>query len=143
MTDKRLYRDGHVVSEAAIAQAQGHDPANGSDSVGARYFVQQPVLAQFDALKTPGLGRPSSILGTTQTQWWKDTISASTATWKVWGNEVMLNRLWADLTQLAPPPSRARASTPTSRPAPRAPRSRRWWPRRPPSRPSWAATTPT
>ena len=74
-------RDDHVVSEAAIAQAQGHDPVNGSDSVGARYFVQQPVLAQFDALKTQGLGRPSSILGTAQTQWWTDTISASTAMW--------------------------------------------------------------
>ena len=34
----------------------------------------------------------------------EDTLSASTATWKVWGNEVTLNRIWADLTQLAPPP---------------------------------------
>ena len=107
MTDERLYRDDHVVSEAAIAQAQGHDPINGSDSVGARYFVQQPVLAQFDAGKAQAMGRPSSILGTTQTQWWKDRMSSSGATWKVWGNEVMLNRLWVDLTQLAPPPYNA------------------------------------
>ena len=107
MTDERLYRDDHVVPEAAIAAAQGHDPINGSDSVGSRYFVQQPVLAQFDAGRAAQLGRPSSILGTTQTQWWKDTISASTATWKVWGNEVALNRMWADLTQLAPPPYNA------------------------------------
>ena len=107
MTDERLYRDDHVVSEAAIAQAQGHDPINGSDSVGARYFVQQPVLAQFDAGKAQAMGRPSSILGTTQTQWWKDRMSSTGATWKVWGNEVMLNRLWVDLTQLAPPPYNA------------------------------------
>lgn len=107
MTDERLYRDDHVVSEAAIAQAQGHDPINGSDSVGARYFVQQPVLAQFDAVKAQAMGRPSSILGTTQTQWWKDKMSSTGATWKVWGNEVMLNRLWVDLTQLAPPPYNA------------------------------------
>ena len=107
MTDERLYRDDHVVSEAAIAQAQGHDPINGSDSVGARYFVQQPVLAQFDALKAQGLGRPASILGTTQTQWWKDKMSSSSATWKVWGNEVTLSRLWVDLTTLAPPPYNA------------------------------------
>ncbi len=107
MTDERLYRDDHVVPEAVIAQAQGHDPINGSDSVGARYFVQQPVLAAYDAGKALAMGRPSSILGTTQTQWWKDTISASTATWKVWGNEVMLNRLWVDLTHLAPPPYNA------------------------------------
>lgn len=107
MTDERLYRDDHVVSEAAIAQAQGHDPINGSDSVGSRYFVQQPVLAQFDAGKAQAMGRPSSILGTTQTQWWKDKMSSTAATWKVWGNEVMLNRLWVDLTQLAPPPYNA------------------------------------
>lgn len=107
MTDERLYRDDHVVSEAAIAQAQGHDPINGSDSVGARYFVQQPVLAQFDAGKAQAMGRPSSILGSTQTQWWKDKMSSTGATWKVWGNEVMLNRLWVDLTQLAPPPYNA------------------------------------
>jgi alkaline phosphatase D len=107
MTDERLYRDDHVVTESAIALAQGHDPINGSDSVGSRYFVQQPVLAQFDGLKTQALGRPSSVLGTTQTQWWKDKMSASGATWKVWGNEVMLNRLWADLRQLAPPPYNA------------------------------------
>jgi len=107
MTDERLYRDDHVVTEAAIAQAQGHDPVNGSDSVGARYFVQQPVLAQFDAGKTLALGRPSSILGSTQAQWWKDRMSSTGATWKVWGNEVMLNRLWVDLTQLAPPPYNA------------------------------------
>ena len=107
MTDERLYRDDHVVPEAAIAAAQGHDPINGGDSVGSRYFVQQQVLASFDAGRTAQLGRPSSILGTTQTQWWKDKISASTATWKVWGNEVALNRMWADLTHLAPPPFNA------------------------------------
>ncbi|MFL9911213.1 alkaline phosphatase D family protein [Paraburkholderia sp. RL17-337-BIB-A] len=105
MTDERLYRDDQVVSEAAIAQLLGHDPVNGNDAAGARYFVPQPVLQQFEALDTQKLGRPPSMLGTTQTQWWKDTLNASTATWKVWGNEVMLNRLWLDLTQLAPPPN--------------------------------------
>jgi alkaline phosphatase D len=107
MTDERLYRDDHVVPEADIAQAQGHDPINGSDSVGSRYFVQQPVLAQFEAGKIAATGHVPSMLGDTQTQWWKDKMGSSTATWKVWGNEVMLNRLWADLTQLAPPPYNA------------------------------------
>ena len=107
MTDERLYRDDHVVPEAAIAQAQGHDPVNGSDSVGARYFVQQPVLQQFEAAKKAALGRAPSILGATQTQWWKDTLKASGATWKVWGNELMLSRLWLDLRASAPPPYNA------------------------------------
>jgi alkaline phosphatase D len=104
MTDQRLYRDDHVVPEAAIAQAQGHDPINGGDSIGARYFVQQPVLQQFEAARTAALGRTPSVLGTTQTQWWKDTLKASKATWKVWGNELMLSRLWLDLRHGAPAP---------------------------------------
>ncbi len=107
MTDERLYRDDHIVDEATIAAAQGHDPINGSDSIGARYFVQQPVLQQFEAGKTAGLGRVPSILGTTQTQWWKDTLKASTSTWKVWGNELMLSRLWLDLRASAPAPYNA------------------------------------
>ena len=107
MTDERLYRDDHIVSEAVIAQAQGHDPINGSDSIGARYFVQQPVLGQFEAQKTAALGRAPSILGATQTQWWKDTLKGSSATWKVWGNELMLNRLWMDLRAAAPAPYNA------------------------------------
>ena len=107
MTDERLYRDDHVVDEATIAQAQGHDPINGSDSIGARYFVQQPVLQQFEAGKTAALGRVPSILGATQTQWWKDTLKGSTATWKVWGNELMLSRLWLDLRAAAPAPFNA------------------------------------
>ncbi|KEH15283.1 phosphodiesterase/alkaline phosphatase D, partial [Medicago truncatula] len=40
------------------------------------------------------LGRPPSLLGPEQTQWWKAAMKDSPATWKVWGNEVMLNRLW-------------------------------------------------
>lgn len=107
MTDERLYRDDHVVPEAFVAQLQGHDPINGSDSVGSRYFVQQPVLQQFEMQKAQQLGRWPSVLGDTQTQWWKDTMASSTATWKVWGNEVMLNHLQADLTQLAPAPYNA------------------------------------
>ncbi|MDD2545412.1 MAG: alkaline phosphatase D family protein [Burkholderiaceae bacterium] len=107
MTDERLYRDDHIVSEAAIAQAQGHDPINGSDAIGARYFVQQPVLQQFEAQKTAAMGRAPSILGTTQTQWWKDTLQGSTARWKLWGNGLMLNRLWMDLRASAPAPFNA------------------------------------
>ncbi len=107
MTDERLYRDDHVVPEDQIALAQGHDPVNGSDSIGARYFVQQPVLQTFEAMKRAALGRAPSILGTTQTAWWKSTLKNSTATWKLWGNELMLSRLWLDLRAAAPAPYNA------------------------------------
>lgn len=104
MTDERLYRDDHVVGEAAYAKLLGHDPENGNDAIGARYFVPQPLLQQFERADTAALGRVPSILGTTQTQWWKDTMKGSTATWKVWGNEVTLNRMWLDLRAQAPAP---------------------------------------
>lgn len=107
MTDQRLYRDDHVVPEAAIAQAQGHDPVNGSDSIGARYFIQQPVLQQFEAAKTAALGRAPSILGATQSHWFKHTLQHARATWKIWGNELMLSRLWLDLRTQAPAPYNA------------------------------------
>lgn len=104
MTDERLYRDDHVVSEAAYARMLQHDAANGNDSIGARYFVPQPLLQQFEQADTQALGRVPSILGGTQAQWWKDTMKASTATWKIWGNEVTLNRMWLDLRNQAPAP---------------------------------------
>ncbi|WP_176114926.1 alkaline phosphatase D family protein [Burkholderia cepacia] len=94
MTDERLYRDDHVVSEAAIARAHGHDPVHGDDAAGSRYFVKQDGLLRDEARLARQLGRPPSLLGPEQTQWWKAAMKGSPATWKVWGNEVMLNRLW-------------------------------------------------
>ena len=107
MTDERLYRDDHVVSEAAIAQALGHDPVNGNDLVGSRYFVQQPVLAQFEAADTQRLGRVPSILGPDADAMVEGHAEGLHGDWKVWGNEVMMNRLWLDLTPLAPAPDNA------------------------------------
>jgi alkaline phosphatase D len=104
MTDQRLYRDDHIVGEAELATLIGHDPLQGDDKIGARYFVPLPILKQFEGLDSFVLKRTPSILGTTQAQWWKDTMKASTATWKVWGNEVTLNRMWIDLRASAPPP---------------------------------------
>ena len=104
MTDQRLYRDDHLVSEAAYAQMLARDPVDGDDAIGSRYFVPQPMLNQFEAQRTQALQRVPSILGTTQTNWWKDTMKASSATWKVWGNEVTLNRMWMDMRTLAPAP---------------------------------------
>ncbi|HEY5801345.1 MAG TPA: alkaline phosphatase D family protein [Burkholderiaceae bacterium] len=104
MTDQRLYRDDHVVTESGYAQLVGHDPVNGADSVGARYFVPQQLLREFETAKVNGLGRAPSILGATQTQWWKDTMKGSTSAWRVWGNEVTLNRMWLDMRTSAPAP---------------------------------------
>ena len=104
MTDERLYRDDHVISEALVAQQTGGDPVDGNSSIGSRYFAPQTTLLALEAVRTQQLGRAPSILGPTQTDWWKTTLKNSNATWKVWGNEVSLSRMWVDLTQMAPPP---------------------------------------
>jgi alkaline phosphatase D len=104
MTDQRLYRDDHVVTEAFLASLLGSDPVNGVDNVGSRYFVPKTILNAAEATAATALQRTPSILGVTQTQWWKDTLNASTATWKLWGNEVTLNRMQVDLRTQAPPP---------------------------------------
>ena len=104
MTDERLYRDDHVVSESIYARLVNHDPVAGDDSIGSRYFVPQNILRNFEAQDTAALGRPPAILGPTQSQWWKDTLKGSISTWKVWGNEVALNRMWLDMRNAAPAP---------------------------------------
>ena len=97
MTDERLYRDSQSVSASDIARARGHDPVRGDDAVGSRYFVERGLLERSEAQAAGRLGRAPSILGSEQTRWWKATLASSQATWKVWGNEVMLNRLWVNL----------------------------------------------
>ncbi|WP_338844636.1 alkaline phosphatase D family protein [Massilia sp. W12] len=104
MTDQRLYRDDHVVPEATIANLLGKDPVNGNDSIGSRYFVPLPIIEAFEKSSAAALQRAPSILGTTQTQWWKDTMKNSSAIWKIWGNEVTLNRCFLDMRQQAPAP---------------------------------------
>jgi alkaline phosphatase D len=69
VTDERLYRDG---------------PPCGSDIVGQRYF----------SLGRGEMGDKSrTMLGLTQRQWFLDQLTGSTATWKIWANEVMLMQL--------------------------------------------------
>ncbi len=104
MTDQRLYRDDHVVAEAELATLLNHNSLQGDDKIGARYFVPLPILRQYESMDSVVLGRTPSILGATQTQWWKDTLKNSQASWKVWGNEVTLNRMWIDLRASAPAP---------------------------------------
>jgi alkaline phosphatase D len=69
VTDERLYRDG---------------PPCGSNIAGQRYF----------SLGCSEMGDTSrTMLGLTQRQWFLDQLTGSTATWKIWANEVMLMQL--------------------------------------------------
>ena len=103
MTDQRLYRDDHAIPEALVPMAQGatlEQAMQMDTAVGARYFTPLPMLLLGQSVnlmtQQPRTSAPS-ILGKTQTQWWKDTMRQSTSTWKVWGNELSLSRMWADL----------------------------------------------
>jgi alkaline phosphatase D len=104
MTDERLYRDDHVVGEAQVARLLGHDPVHGNDRLGSRYLVPRDLLQSAELAATFRLRRRPSILGPAQAAWWKDTMANSPAQWKVWGNEVTLNRMWLDLRQRLPSP---------------------------------------
>ncbi|QDQ28620.1 phosphodiesterase [Chitinimonas arctica] len=100
MTDERLYRSDHMIPEAAVNPATGQQVG----SIGSRYMVPEATLYGAEALKIDGakrLGLPDplvfvSMLGTSQRNWWKDTMKSSPAAWKLWGNEVSLMRMGVD-----------------------------------------------
>ncbi len=75
------------------------DAGKGSfnSSIGSRYFCPKPafdVLAK-NAYKTKA---SQDVMGTEQEKWFLSTITGSTSTWKVWGNEYPLMPITIDLT---------------------------------------------
>ena len=101
MTDERLYRNDHVIPEAAI------NPSTGAEigRIGSRYMVPEATFNAVEKQKTDGslqlAGDPlyfMSMLGTDQRAWWKNKMSQSTAKWKLWGNEVSLLKMGIDGT---------------------------------------------
>jgi alkaline phosphatase D len=94
VTDERLYRADHVVPEATPGV---------ESSIGSRYLVPATVRRQFETAKMAAATgadslAPVSMLGTTQRAWWKSTMKGSSATWKLWCNEVSLLRMGLDGT---------------------------------------------
>ncbi len=96
MTDERLYRSDHVVPEQATNPATGQPLG----SIGARYLVPQDLHTALEGQKMAAASAAGAdplsvagILGTTQREWWKSTMKSSSATWKLWGNEVSLLRM--------------------------------------------------
>lgn len=98
MTDERLYRADHMIPETtAKPGTTGATPADQLGRINSRYLTPEASYKMVEAIKSaPFPADPLkniSILGSTQRQWWKDTMSNSSATWKVWGNEVSLLRM--------------------------------------------------
>ncbi|MFT7772639.1 alkaline phosphatase D family protein [Roseateles sp.] len=111
MTDQRLYRADHLIPEAAPSPLTGQPVG----SIGARYLVPQATLTSVEAAKLQaGAALPDplalvSVLGGAQRQWWVQTMTTSTALWKVWGNEVSLLRMGMDGNQIPTAPAAFKA----------------------------------
>jgi alkaline phosphatase D len=91
LTDERYYRDDHVVPEGSEQNvALAH--LNQYSEIGSRIFVGKDAFDPMEADAKP------TMLGATQKGWLIDALNASTATWKIWGSEVQLAQMVADLT---------------------------------------------
>lgn len=89
MTDERLYKQDHLIPENTVLNG------NELGRINSRYLAPEATLKYVETVKDaamPNLGL-ISILGPTQRAWWKDKMLNSTATWKIWGNEVSLLRM--------------------------------------------------
>lgn len=92
MTDQRLYRADHVIPEGQLDAEVGKFIKN--SMVGSRYFVRKSEFDKREAMVKP------SLLGATQRDWLLDAVTKSTATWKVWGNEVQMYQMALKLSDL-------------------------------------------
>ena len=112
LTDTRSYRSMHPVPPEINRQIAGTD----------RYLTPLRVVEVFDAGRTyngghpppmvkvgeqevPNVRRdhpPGTMLGAPQKDWWKATMAASDATWKIWGHSVPTLPMRLDLGAVNP-----------------------------------------
>ena len=100
ITDLRSYRSDHAIpEETSYGNFIFFDPRNVLPIEMVNTFDQGEAANSGNPPATV-LGFPNprtqspvgTMLGAAQKQWWKDTMKASDATWKVWGNEVPMMR---------------------------------------------------
>ena len=111
MTDERSYRSDHAIPEditsnpAFLASrnalpidlvnqldAGRDDTSDHGHAAATLTLVASPTSAL--TIPNPRAGTPpGTMLGVKQKKWFKATMEGSDATWKLWGNEVMMMRL--------------------------------------------------
>lgn len=91
LTDQRLFRSAPLVPEGPADLSVAKLDAN--TSAGSHYFL---LKAGYDA-KEVAADPPMTMLGAPQKEWFLGAVGDSTATWKVWGNEVQLWQMAIDL----------------------------------------------
>ena len=69
-------------------------------SIGARYLVVKDALDVVAAIQYTANKASQEVMGAAQESWFLSTMEASTATWKVWGNEYCLTPLQIDLRNI-------------------------------------------
>jgi len=104
VTDQRSYRSDHAIPEEFAASSIEYlDERNvlpATDlaimDAGMTYNGgNPPATVGLNALPNPRVNSPAgTMLGAAQKTWWKATMSGSTATWKLWANEVPLMRFF-------------------------------------------------
>lgn len=100
ITDQRYYRDDHLITEAEVNLEVAKLSPN--SALGARQLV---LKSGFDGLEAEA--KPT-MLGATQKQWLIDTLQASDATWKIWGNQTQLAQMALDLSDFEQLPGQFR-----------------------------------
>jgi alkaline phosphatase D len=95
ITDQRSYRSDHAIPEELTGSPLFFDPRNAVPKElvhvldAGREDPQDPLPLL--GVANPRLtSAPGTMLGPAQREWFKATLKGSTATWKVWGNEVPL-----------------------------------------------------
>lgn len=90
LTDQRYYRDDHVVPEGPVQVATGKIEQN--SALGSRNLVLKSGFDPLEAAAAP------TMLGATQKAWLIDAITASDASFKIWGSETQLSQMLIDLS---------------------------------------------
>ena len=101
MTDLRSYRSDHAIEEdLTVGNPAFFDPRNALPidmvnifDAGMTANGGSPPSQVLGVTNTRMTSPPGTCMGATQKQWFKDTLSGSDATWKVWGNEFPLFRV--------------------------------------------------
>jgi alkaline phosphatase D len=92
LLDQRYYRSDHLIPEGPVDMPVGHFQAN--SAFGARTFCIKDVFDEREAAADP---RPT-MLGAAQLSWAIDTITGSTATWKVVASPLVMAQMVLDLS---------------------------------------------
>ncbi|HVV82866.1 MAG TPA: alkaline phosphatase D family protein [Kofleriaceae bacterium] len=104
VTDERSYRSDHAVPEEfSHLSIEYLDPRNVlpvddvtiMDAGRTANGGNPPAQVGISSMPNPRRGSPpGTMLGAQQKAWWKDSMKQSSATWKLWANEVPLMRFF-------------------------------------------------